>query len=166
MPATYEPIASTTLSSAAANIDFTSIPGTYTDLRLVWTGTNSTANQYLTFIFNNITTTTYSQIGLYGTGASANSYRSTSATSLLPSWNGKISTTIPILLTLDIFSYAGSTNKTVLMTGAADLNGSGSAEAAVGLWSSTSAITSIKLSPQSGNFNAGTTATLYGITKA
>ena len=35
MPATYEPIATTTLGSAATNITFSSIPATYTDLRLV-----------------------------------------------------------------------------------------------------------------------------------
>jgi hypothetical protein len=35
MPATYEPIATTTLGTAAAFITFSSIPATYTDLRLV-----------------------------------------------------------------------------------------------------------------------------------
>ena len=35
MPATYEPIASTTLGSDAANVEFTSLSGTYTDLIVV-----------------------------------------------------------------------------------------------------------------------------------
>ena len=35
MATTYEPIATTTLGSAAASITFSSIAGTYTDLRLV-----------------------------------------------------------------------------------------------------------------------------------
>jgi hypothetical protein len=35
MATTYEPIATTTLGTAAAFITFSSIPATYTDLRLV-----------------------------------------------------------------------------------------------------------------------------------
>ena len=44
MPATYEPIATTTLGSAAASITFSSIAGTYTDLRLVMVGTTSASD--------------------------------------------------------------------------------------------------------------------------
>jgi hypothetical protein len=37
MATTYEKIATTTLGTAASSIDFTSIAGTYTDLRVVFT---------------------------------------------------------------------------------------------------------------------------------
>jgi glycosyltransferase involved in cell wall biosynthesis len=50
MPATYEPIATTTLGSAAASITFSSIPATYTDLRLVIVGNLSSF--HLNFIKN------------------------------------------------------------------------------------------------------------------
>ena len=66
----------------------------------------------------------------------------------------------------DIFSYAGSTNKTLLITGANDVNGDGSSEKNVGLWRSTSAITSITIHLSSGNFANASTATLYGIQAA
>ncbi len=75
-------------------------------------------------------------------------------------------TTVPHFATLDIFSYAGSTNKTSLGTQSRDNNGSGTVGQFVHLWRSTSAINSIALFPNSGNFKTGTIATLYGILKA
>jgi hypothetical protein len=75
-----------------------------------------------------------------------------------------LSTTIPQMYTVDIFSYAGSTYKTSLVTFQEDNNGSGYVGNKVGLWPSTSAITSITLNGT--NFAIGTTATLYGILKA
>ena len=75
-------------------------------------------------------------------------------------------TTYPLMATMDVFSYAGSTNKTCLTTVALDQNGgTGYVELAVQLWRSTAAITSISMT-QTGsvnNFNAGTIATLFGI---
>jgi hypothetical protein len=47
MPATYEPIATTTLGTAAASITFSSIPATYTDLRLISGHKASTTSCFL-----------------------------------------------------------------------------------------------------------------------
>jgi hypothetical protein len=44
-----------------------------------------------------------------------------------------------------------------------DKNGSGAVERIAGLWSNTAVITSITAARDSGNYNAGTIATLYGI---
>ena len=64
MAATYEPIATTTLGSAASSITFNSIPATYTDLRVVLVGTTTaTANCWLTF--NSDGATNYSDTFLY-----------------------------------------------------------------------------------------------------
>jgi hypothetical protein len=162
--ATYEPIATTTLGTAAATITFSSIPATYTDLRLIFVGTG-TASSNCTVNFNSDTTSTYSQTALYGTGAAAVSNRN-SDTFFYLTYVTNLSTTIPTLRTMDIFSYAGSTKKTCLTTENSDLNGSGSVARTVGLWPVTSAITSIAVSNPSSTFAAGTTATLYGILKA
>jgi hypothetical protein len=71
------------------------------------------------------------------------------------------------MATLDLFSYAGSTFKTGFLSGANDNNGSGDVDQAVGLYRSTSAISSITLSNQASLlFDVGTTATLYGIKNA
>ena len=164
MPATYEPIATTTLGSAASTITFSSIPATYTDLRLVLTTTTSSADTvYLQF--NGVSTTTYSGTYLYGDGATASSARRTSVTGMYAGFGITTSTTIPSMWTWDVFSYAGSTNKTTLNTVSNDFNGSGAVTRSVALWRSTAAITSVS-AIVGANFNTGTTATLYGIKKA
>lgn len=164
MPATYEPIASTTLSSAASSITFSSIPGTYTDLRLVLVATTTTGTScYLRF--NSDTGTNYSRTELYANGSNAFSSGGSSQAQISFLVNS-ISTTIPTFVTADIFSYAGSTFKTCLTSASQDENGSGAVGRFVGLWRSTSAITSVNLFFYSGNFATGTTATLYGIKAA
>jgi hypothetical protein len=165
MPATYEPIATTTLGSAAATISFTSITSAYTDLRLILAGTNITSDGTLRMQVNSDTATNYSITELYGDGTTATSTRSSTQTRIQCGFN-TMSTTVPSLVTIDWFSYAGSTNKTCLVTTSQDRNGSGYVYRTVGLWRSTSAISSILLFPSSGNFATGTTATLYGILKA
>ena len=165
MPATYEPIATTTLGSATKNITFSSIPATYTDLRIVLVSTIQTAADYIEITFNG-TTSGYSWTRLSGDGSTAASGSITSNTKWVPNLPLGGSTTVPMLISTDIFSYAGSTFKTGLMETSADLNGSGVVIRGVGLWQNTAAITSIKLEVQTYNFNSGTTATLYGIKSA
>lgn len=164
MPATYEPIATTTLGSAASSIAFTSISSAYTDLRVIWTGiaTGGAVDFYLRF--NSDTGTNYSGTYLYGDGSSAGSQRVTSENAARLSFG--LSSSIPTTTQIDIFSYAGSTFKTVLSAFSNDYNGSGETRRSVHLWRSTSAITTVTLSPSSSTFAAGTTATLYGIKNA
>jgi hypothetical protein len=166
MPTTYEPIQSYTLGSNAA-ITFTSIPATFTDLRVILNGFWTTAGAAdLMIRFNSDSSTNYSYTRLRGNGASASSTRFTSVAQIelietLPS------TTIPGLSVFDIFSYAGSTFKTILGNGNGDMNGSGNVVNVVGLWRSTSAITSIELKSSNNNLlGTGSTATLYGIKNA
>ena len=172
MPAgpTYEPIATTTLGSAAAPITFSSIPGTYTDLRatiVIPASPDTSGNVNMTL---NGTSTGYSRTILLGQGTSASSSRSTSAAFWRVGnngfqWTGSNST--PVFYTVDIFSYAGSTNKTALATVQEDLNGSGVVQRSVFLWSNTAAITSLSWTTDAGtNFPVGTVATLYGIKAA
>ena len=160
MAITYEPIATTTLGAAAANITFSSIAATYTDLRIVFSGTVATAGSF-GMQFNSDTASNYSRTFVYGTGTVAASGKSANQTSIVGTNMG---TTIPALTEIDIFSYAGSTYKTTLIRGSADTNGSGTTIALVALWSSASAITTIKLFEANGaNLSTGTIATLYGI---
>ena len=165
MPATYEPIATTTLGTAASTITFSSIGSGYTDLRISFLiiGGAGTAGQF-DITYNNDTTSLYSITRLYGDGSSPGSSRY-SGTALYPC-QYSLSSTPPVFATIDLFSYAGSTFKTALITYSNDANGSGSVERSVGLYRSTSAITRIDLGGVGGTFATGTTATLYGILKA
>jgi len=167
MPATYEKIQSTTLGSAAASIDFTSIGSGYTDLRIVLVATSSVNGRNLYLRFNSDSGTNYSNTYLVGDGATTITGRTTSAAQInCTGGTVAISSTVPHLFAIDVFSYAGSTNKTALISTSQDRNGTGSVGNVVGLWRSTSAITAVNLLPQSDNFAIGTTATLYGILKA
>jgi hypothetical protein len=171
MATTFDPIATTTLGSAAASITFSSIAATYTDLRIVLVGRSdiASANSASTIRFNGDSASNYSCTFLRGDGSSASSTAITSTTSgYLGSLPGSTATAGAFgLVQFDLFSYAGSTYKTFLSASGSDSNGAGRVERWVNLWRSTSAVTSIVLTDgNGGNFTAGTTATLYGILKA
>ena len=165
MPATYEPIATTTLGSAASQIDFTSIPATYTDLRLVCLPLATSGGTLAGIRLNPAVTSTYSGTRLIGNGSSVSSTRETSQ-NYLEIRSEPVNTTTPILIEIDVFSYTGAVNKTMLIKNNADLNGSGSVTAIVGLCQNTAAITVVRLILPGDTFKAGTTATLYGIKNA
>lgn len=166
MASTYEPIATTTLGSAASSITFSSIPSTYTDLIIVLIGTGSSNNQNMYLTFNSDTGTNYSSTYLTGNGTAASSGRLPNNPNIYISAGVGFNTTTPAMRYVNIFSYAGSTYKTTLHSESTDLNGSGTTSMSVGLWRSTSAINTVALTQGSGNFNTGTTATIYGIKAA
>jgi hypothetical protein len=156
-------IATQTLGSAASSISFTSIPATYTDLRVVFTWVPSATSVNLFIRLNNDSTALYSDTYMTGNGTAASSGTDTASSSWTVNQLINPSATIPTFNTIDIFSYAGSTFKTGLITTSSDRNGSGYTQPEVGLYRSTTAITQVNLVASSGTFNIGTTATLYGI---
>jgi len=164
MPATYEPIATTTLSSSAASITFSSISSSYTDLRLVLLSLgDNTAGPQLRI--NNDSSSLYSYTYLAGSGSGVSS--GTGSSNLIATyWTTGYPTDSTPMLTVDFFNYTGSTNKTMLLTTSMDKNGSGEVNRAVAMYASSSTISSILIRRASGNYIAGTTATLYGILKA
>ena len=164
MAATYEPIATTTLGSANANITFSSISSAYSDIRVVFTGT-WTATGGLRTTINSVTSGgLYSYTQLQGDGSTAYSFRVTNDNGY--DCASSSSTTIPTMVTMDFFSYAGSTYKTGLVTISEDQNGAGVVQRDVLLFRSTSAISSINLAAIGTTFKTGTTATLFGIKAA
>jgi len=165
MPTTYEPIATTTLSSAAASITFSSISSSYTDLRLIISTPTGTGD-YIELRFNGSSATNYSWTALGGDGTTGFSQTSINKTQLRIG-TSMGSTTYPTYAIADIMSYRSSVNKSVLSQSGNDKNGSGEVGTYVGMWRSTSAITSVLIKGDGGgNLNSGTIATLYGILKA
>jgi hypothetical protein len=156
-----------TLLSAAASIEFTSIPQTYTDLVILAsckTDRDATVD-YISIAFNTITTD-FTAIRLTGNGLVAVSNEAltrifgtaTGATSTANTF-GNSSTYVS--------NYTGSTNKSWSVDQVAENNATEAFQDIVaGLWSNTAAITSIDLTPRVGTqFEIGSTISLYGITK-
>ena len=164
MPKTYEPIATQTLGTAAANITFSSIPSTYTDLVLVVSAKTNTAAAQIYMTINGDSGSNYSRTVLFGTGSSAGTVRNANQTVLFADYYGIMNTTDYNADAFHFMNYANTTTfKTVL--GRTNLAGSG-LDAIAHLWRSTSAINSILVGNYSYNFSIGTTFTLYGIKAA
>lgn len=160
---TYTPIATTTLGSAAASYTFSSIPATYTDLVIVANGLGS-GNTGLGMQFNGDTASNYSATFLEGSGTAAISERQASVGSIRVAWNSLWDTSTIANIIINVQNYS---NTTTYKTSINRSNNSARyAEAIVGLWRSTAAITSITLSGSSTNLAAGSTFTLYGIAAA
>lgn len=161
---TYTPIATTTLSSSASTVSFTSISGSYTDLVLVM-NVISTSNSpnYLYLQYNSDTGSNYSTTILSGTGSVAESARFSNRTNFNIDYEATPNTQIGNRI-VNIMNYSNTTTyKTALVR--ANRAGSGT-DAIVGLWRSTSAITSILITHYSAQFDSGSSFTLYGITAA
>lgn len=166
MPITYDNIATTTLGSSAANITFSSIPATYTDLRVVITGTSTTGSQNIFGTLNSDSGTNYSMTRMNATGTFAQSDTRPNDVWMLLNSAGT-STTVPFLIELDLLSYTSSKFKSILCVTSENLGATtGAINRSVYSWRSTSAITAISLFPSGGNLATGTTATLYGIKNA
>lgn len=164
MATTYEPIATYTTSGSAANVTFSSIAGTYTDLVIIVNGGGST-NADLHMQFNSDTGTNYSRTVLSGNGTAASSSRQSSVNYIRVDSVGYLNTTFPAFTgIINIMNYSNSTtNKTVVSR---TNNASTGVDASVGLWRSTAAITSVVLFPDVGTLTNGSTFTLYGIKAA
>lgn len=171
MPTTMKLIAKNVLGSSASSVTFSDIPGTYTDLILTFSGRQDVnyADCYLRF--NSDSGSNYSFRRLDGSGSAASSTSASSQTwlSIYPGV-ARNNMTASTFGNSEIYipNYAGSTNKSVSATCLNENNATGAQMAAIaGLWSSTSAITSVILYPDTGgNFVSGSSFFLYGITKA
>jgi len=161
---TYIPIATVTVGSGgAANIEFTSIPATYTDLVLL-TSLRSASNDSAAAVEFNGSSSSKSTRGLYGNGSAAFSYSGTGPLGGLSNGSTTTASTFANSI-LYIPNYAGSNNKSSSMDGVTENNATAAnAFFNANLWSNTAAITSIKIvNETAANFVQHSSATLYGI---
>lgn len=168
MAITYEPIATTTVGTATNIITFSSIPGSYTDIRLIVQPQSTSGLNNINITFNNESNLVYKKRRSNGTGAAIANTSATEA-AFISSVNisPSVANTRFGYLAIDIFSYANtSVYKSLLTKGFCDRNGAGAVEFQSAVYASNSAITTVTLTISAQNFNTGTTATLYGILKA
>jgi hypothetical protein len=155
---TYEPIATTTVGTATSTVTFSSIPGTYTDLVVVISGTSSILTGIGTQ-FNGDTGTNYSRVLIQGNGTTASSSVETSQT--FGTWG--LLDTVGGNSVYNIMNYANATTYKTIISRANVVNGA-LVRGHTGLWRSTAAITSITF--MYSTFSTGTTLSIYGIAAA
>jgi hypothetical protein len=169
MANTYELITSNTVGSGGvSSVTFSSIPGTYTDLVIklsVRDGRPTLAVSDIRFNFNGTGVgTNISGRYVYGNGSSAASTTVGSNGELaFADGNGA---TVSTFGNAEVYipNYAGSAYKGISSDSAAENNATAGYNLLLaGLFGSTSAITSIAMTPFSGNFAEYSTFYLYGI---
>ena len=147
---TYVPLATTTLDAATSSVTFSNIDQSFGDLVLSIVGTVGTANA--TYIDPNGDSSNLSYVRIYGTGSVSASDTSrlglhTAESGLIWHW----------------FDYtATDKHKTFLVKANSSQNQVG---LLAGRWASTAAITSLTINHAVGDFNIGTTISLWGIAK-
>jgi len=175
MPATYEPIATTTLTATAATVTFSSIPGTYTDLVAVVAASATGGGQTYYVRINGDTGTNYNPAFIYtagttfNTGTNSMSAGAGEGLGVGVGWAGYA--TSQATAVLNFFSYTNTSMiKSYISTG-----GQGgvttnvpTVEHQIGFWNSTAAITSItfRINNATMYYEGGSTFSLYGILKA
>ncbi len=162
----YESISTVIVGSGGSStVSFTSIPGTYTHLQLRAIARSGTTGESGMITFNSDTGANYSRHYLIGTGTATASGAGTSANNIDILYINSSSSTANVFATnvLDILDYANTNKyKTVKLLAGADQNGSGAIGLYSGSWRSTSAITSITITPSS-SIAQYSTFELFGI---
>ena len=155
-------------ATSVPNITFSNIPQTYTDLVIYFSlrNVNASVSCFISFNGNSANFTLRELVGsgsiVFSQSSSTNSFQplATDGTNWTANTFGNGYIYIP--------NYTSNTNKSFSIDSVTE-NNSTTAYAGIiaGLWSNTSAITSITITAAlSGNFAQHTTATLYGITSA
>jgi len=167
MALTYVAIATTTVGSGgAANITFSSIPQTYTDLLVLLSARSegTDGDSFFTINANSGANYSYRRLSLSDNTVTTNS--SSGATGgywafIPPSTYtsntfGNVSLYIP--------NYTSSNNKSFSVDGVSETNSTNTVSRLVaGLWAQTSAITSLEFTTYGADLEQYSTATLYGI---
>lgn len=172
MPNTMTLISAITVGSGgASNINFTSIPSTYTDLVLKSSARTNRSNSYedaVKITFNGSGGTAYSVKRLYGDGTSVAESVASGEPVILPYSTASNTVASGIFGNFEIYlpNYSStSLYKTASIDMVSESNATDSIMGlSTGMWSSSSAINQITLAPNVGTlFLEYTTAYLYGI---
>jgi hypothetical protein len=169
MPNNYVLLDRIELNATATSVTFDNIPQTgYTDLKLVMSARDtSTAganwNGYSFTILPNGLSTNITQRSIFGNGSNVASYSDTSMFNVIDMGSDTANTFSNVEIYIP--NYTSSTFKSFSIDGVAESNATNTGmRLSAGLWSSTAAITSLRLNPYS-VFAIGSTFSLYGVAK-
>ncbi len=161
-------------SAGSSEIQFASIPSTYTHLQIrimaKLTDTSGVGG-YAGVRFNNdASSSNYTYHRLKGDGSSASAYGAGTGTfdwivnERITSSHSNFDTQEHGVLIVDILDYKNTSKyKTVRNLGGYDSNGTGEILLTSGLWLNTAAISNIKVLPSAGNFAQYSSIALYGV---
>lgn len=151
---TYTPLANITLTGTASSVTFSGISQGFRDLILVTNLLNDTGANECNIIFN---------------GSSANlpwvrmiGYSSGTLSSSASNPYPLVATNTQQVIKVQIMDYSATDKHKTFLYRKDDV-GNSRVDAYAGRWESTSAVTSIQVSPVSSSFVAGFTAALYGV---
>jgi hypothetical protein len=162
MTITYDKIATYTVTgSAVSSFDITSIPGTYTDFRVIlYSAPGAAFDDEVLIRCNSDTGNNYSMTVLGSNGSTVQSSRRSNVAQWHIDNNSPANTNGVYIM--EFMNYSNTTtNKTM-----ANRSGKagGATAASINLWRNTAAITSLNFRLASSlNYQVGTTITLYGI---
>jgi len=158
----YIALATTTLGSATLRVTFSSIPATYKDLVIIYTGTQTNASGEVYIRYNSDTGSNYSTVQMGGQGSGSGFSSSFTTNRIVPAANIGESTTVISNLVMQIMDYSATDkHKTSLLRFNTSSLGT---NAQANRWANTNAINTISLEAGfAGLLATGTTISLYGV---
>ena len=162
--AAYNLISTTTVGSGgAATIVFSSIPQTYTDLKVLLSGRRSNAAGSFYVSFNGLTTDLSSR-RIEASGSTTAMVTDGSNIFIYGITASVYTASVFGSAEIDVLNYTSANQKTVNAFGVNENNATEAYSTfTAGVWTSTAAITSLTLSLSSGSFDQYSSASLYGI---
>lgn len=168
-PGAMIPIATTTLSTTASTVTFSSIPQAYEHLQIRCSALTASSGAVMVLRLNSDTGGNYTSHRLNGDGTSAAAFAETGVSyARIFGQNIGTSTANPTAIIIDILDYSNTNkNKTIRSLAGCDLNGSGETGLQSSLWLNTSSVSTIELRLNtSGNYSQYSSFALYGIKRA
>jgi hypothetical protein len=160
VPSSYDSIASTTFTSPTYIAQFNSIPSTYKHLQIRYRDNDNSAS-FILLQLNNDTGTNYAWHYIQGNGGVVSADNNSLLSYIRAGEIGGTSLN-PTVGIIDIHDYSStSKRKTIRHINGNDNNGSGIIQLGSGLWTGTSAVSSITL--QFADPTGSCTVSLYGI---
>lgn len=154
---TYTSLGTITLSASASDVTFSNISGSYRDLVIVARVDGSTNTEL--FIEFNGSTTGYTSRRMQAAGTTV-AFNTHTGPAMRLVGNGDIMTDDTFSAIIELHDYSTTDKHKPVLSRTGSSNG---LDICAGRWTNTSAITSIRLIPNSGTFEAPSIFSLYGI---